>query len=364
MKHKRTVILCSGVALGVYIPAVALKNRLMKQGVHCQMFILENLIHEKKQKSILENKKAFHQNFKLALLGQRMSTDFSSNIDPVLLEALFQGWQSEGIDQFIVFSGFWMPILADYSERPGVETLSVSALHMDADISSSWKRQVEFSDLKKDVWFFHHGQGKVLQFIRSVSETPIPWEQRHERIMVHGGGWGMGTYQKSIPVLEFNGFRLDILTYQSTEIDHSKTKNRYYLVNPDWNPWEKGADGNYTYPPVSEVLPGQEMIYHMGDEHHRLFDIFKANYAVVSKPGGSSLMDSLNSATPIVFMDPFGDYETKNAELWVSLGLGIYWNDWKESDFNLDKLKKCHENLLNYWHKLPDYLDVLTGMEN
>ena len=67
--------------------------------------------------------------------------------------------------------------------------------------------------------------------------------------------------------------------------------------------------------------------------------------AVVSKPGGCTLIDSLASGTPVILLEAYGYAERSNAEVWIALGYGITFEAWRESGFSIDVLQRLHENL-------------------
>ena len=68
--------------------------------------------------------------------------------------------------------------------------------------------------------------------------------------------------------------------------------------------------------------------------------------AVVSKPGGMALAESLMTATPLVFLAPYGQHERINAVTWIDEGFGIWFDEWKARRFAEDALKALHVNLL------------------
>jgi UDP-N-acetylglucosamine:LPS N-acetylglucosamine transferase len=68
--------------------------------------------------------------------------------------------------------------------------------------------------------------------------------------------------------------------------------------------------------------------------------------AVVSKPGGGTLLDSLAAATPIVLLTPWGEPEAKNGALWEELGFGIDFQRWRETGFDHRVLEDLHHRLL------------------
>ena len=70
-----------------------------------------------------------------------------------------------------------------------------------------------------------------------------------------------------------------------------------------------------------------------------------------------TLVDSLASATPLVYLEPFGRHEEKNAELWMHLGFGISYSDWKAVDYSMETLEGLHRNLLKARGSYIDYAE-------
>jgi UDP-N-acetylglucosamine:LPS N-acetylglucosamine transferase len=68
--------------------------------------------------------------------------------------------------------------------------------------------------------------------------------------------------------------------------------------------------------------------------------------AVVSKPGGGTLLDSLAAATPVVLLPPWGEPEAKNGALWEELGFGIDVERWRKTGFDHHVLEDLHHRLL------------------
>ncbi len=348
MIDSKTTVLCSGVALGVYIPAMLVDNKLKNNRVPTDVVVLENLLKDEKISRIRDNKKAFHNNFRFALTGQKMATDLLPSCDNKKINAMLDGWENEDRRNFIVFSGFWMPVIVEYAKRLEGKRLNIDIIHMDADISASWKNFAEESSMHNYIWLFRWYEKKLDYKIPVNNEQPVLWGDRNGRLVVHGGGWGMGTYQTVIPELENEGFLMDIVAYDVAEASgNEESGNRYFMIDPSWSPWMKNAAGFHEFPPFCEIKKGESPAFRNKPEHHELYDVISVSSAVVSKPGGATLLDSLSSATPLVMLDPFGDYEKKNAELWEYLGFGIYYEEWKESGFSLERLSRIHANLLN-----------------
>ncbi len=355
MTENKVSILCSGVALGVYIPAILTDYKLRNLGAVTEVNILENLMTIDKKEKINDNKKAFHDSFRIALAGQKMARDLWPTFDAGSLEKLFRLWKDENRRLFMVFSGFWFPVLKEYMKKKGKADFRVDIVHMDAAISASWKHFSEEAKSFNNIWIFNGEKKKAVYGIPVGRNKPLPYCSRKDRYVIHGGGWGMGTYQSKIPELSENGIKMDIVVYDTREIRVHDKKNRYFMIDPAWRPWIENRDHHYEFPPFCRVGMKKKTEFKNRAEYHELFDVIRMSKAVISKPGGATLMDSLASATPLIMLEPFGDYEKKNAELWEFLGFGIPYDKWKYAGFSQKILEEQHKNLLKSRDRLIDY---------
>lgn len=351
-------ILCSGVALGVYIPAIYVHHELKKRdNVFSEVFVLESLIFDDKRDKIKENKIAFHRNFSVARMGQRMAGDILPSIDPHKLAEVFETWVNKEIRHFIVISGFWVSVLEVFKSRYPSWNFTAECLHIDCVVSASWNKVNYSAPYYHSSWLVSHSRNKVVSELNMTELEPIPFDKRLKRFLTHGGGWGMGTYQSKIPELKKAGFDLDIVAYEMGEIPVTKENDRYFMIDPCWSPWHRNLKGEYTFPPIGRIVPGEEPAFSYKEAHHELLDVTREVVGVISKPGGATLLDSLAAATPLIMLDNFGDYEAKNAELWISLGFGIYYEDWKKEGFSFDILRKMNENLMSARGRQPYFVD-------
>jgi UDP-N-acetylglucosamine:LPS N-acetylglucosamine transferase len=90
-------------------------------------------------------------------------------------------------------------------------------------------------------------------------------------------------------------------------------------------------------------------------EYHSLYDVIRFNQAIISKPGGCTLIDSLASATPVILLEPYGYAEVRNSEIWQRLGYGISYPDWQASGYSMEVLARLQNNLLNRAQRGIDY---------
>ncbi len=356
MEDQTVTILASGVALGVYIPALILEYQLKKRKVNTDVAVIENLISEEKKAKILDNKKAFHDNFRLALKGRKMTKDMSSTLDESLVAELFGLWEQSGRRRFIIFSGYWVPLLEMYREKSGFP-IEVDVLNIDADICQSLSHFTDICSNYGQIWLWNWNERRLCYEIPVTDQKPIEYERRKDRFVVHGGGWGMGTYKSKLSELDRAGCKLDIVAYFPEEVE-AGTEHRYYMIDPAWNPWMKNGNGCHEFPPMAEIRAGEKTIYKNKECCHELFDTIREAKAIISKPGGGTLLDSLASATPIITLDPFGEAEDKNAKIWEHLGFGISYENWKTSGFSMDILERLHRNLMNRSSTI-DYPDVV-----
>ena len=346
---KRNVrILCSGVALGVYIPGIAIERQLKDAGVHAGVDVIENLLKKGKRDNIGANKKAFHGNFRFALKGQK-------HFDLDTMHELFSDWKRAGIDGFIVLSGFWMSVLRAYLALPESEKPAVEILHIDSDFSPSWNGFKQESLHYLHQWWFNWNDKRLISELLCDGTPSTAYTDRARRFVIHGGGWGMGLYQSVIPELVEAGKRLDIIVHESDEAGFAPG-NRYYMVDPEWSPWLTTGTGEHEYPPFGELIQGKTPEFRNEAQQHGVYGLVKQSRGVISKPGGSTLSDSLSSRTPVILLAPFGDHEKRNADLWEELGFGIRYENWKAARFDERLLEELHENLDRAITHLPRYV--------
>jgi hypothetical protein len=352
---KNVRILCSGVALGVYIPGIAIDRQLKESGIQSRVDVIENLMKQEKRDNIGANKKAFHGNFRFALKGQQLlSGDLWPHFDLEAINGLFDEWRNNMVDGFIVLSGFWMSVLREYLSRPDSGRPAVEILHIDSDFSPSWNSFRYDSAAFEHRWWANWTERRLECELLRTAGTPAPFVDRAPRFVIHGGGWGMGIYQTVIPELIQAGKKLDVIVQAPEEADVGKG-NRYFMVDPEWSPWIKNKSGEHEYPPFGELIRGLEPVFQNGEDQHGVFGLMKQSRGVISKPGGSTLSDSFSSATPVVLLEPLGDHEKKNADLWEEFGFGIRYTKWKDMNFSEGVLDTMCGNLQRARGHLPRY---------
>lgn len=333
-------ILTSGVALGVHVPGLLLADRIREQGGTAYVSVLERLMPPETLETTARSKQAFHRDFRVALAGQKLARNAAVSTDSTAVAKLFADWQQRGVTRFVVFSGFWLALVEQYVAAHG--PVPVDICHVDSVQSPSFDKAGSVDLPVSHVWLADAAAGVVPCSIPVTRDAPVPWSSRDHRLLVHGGGWGMGTYRERAADLLAAGFDLDVVAYEQGDL--SSDSVRYYMIDPTWHPWLDNG-----YPPFGPA--GSAPVQRTG--HHGSFDLCRQAFASVSKPGGGTLLDSLWSATPLVLLEPFGPHEQRNADLWISLGYGVSFDDWQRKDFAVDVLEELHAALLSA--DVPDY---------
>lgn len=334
---------------------------MTSQGLQAETFVLETYFQSAAQKKLLELKKQIHQSFSFAKMAQKVSSDIKSSYDPAKIDALYRSWGNCRTIHLVVFSGFWVSIIdqfyADYKHQLEI---NVQIIHMDASWSASWKPHDQLSPDYKHNWLYNLSL-KAVNFTIGTTLPVIPFSERANEVLIHGGGWGIGTYQRTLKSAIRDQYHLNVIAYAEADVTDNPNIT-FYQQKPRWNAWIKDENGKHTFPPlihrpVSQAPPKIEMEYNGCSPIYR---IVASAQAIISKPGGATIMDSLHAATPLIFLENYGKYETDNAQLWQSLGLGMPFTEWEETGFDGGLLHQMHKNILHIRSQTLKIIDRLT----
>jgi len=341
-------VLGSGVALGVFVPAVLVAQRLRALGRASEVAVFEHLYTDEAQEGLKRHRRAYHTNFDLACMTHRFPHDVRPALDPNRVGNLLGRWAAENRRHFIVWSGFWMTLLEAYRVQSGQE-LVVDVCRIDARISTSFRSSAEVSFPTREVWLWNAHKQRLVHEVHVCDQPWLGFDQREPRLIAHGGGWGIGTYGEVVPQLEAHGYGMDVVAYENREAEPQAPGRAYYAVDPSWSPIYGDGDG---FPPFGQLRDPPH--FEKGGDHHALLDLVRRRQAIVSKPGGGTLMDSLAAATPVVLLEPYGEAERANADVWEHLGFGIRFERWKEQGFPTATLEALHRNLME--RAVPDLI--------
>jgi hypothetical protein len=346
-------ILGSGVALGTYVPGLLVRERLRALGIAARVVVYESFIAPERQERISAAKRAYHERLAFALAGQRLARQLSPEPHEELLRPLLARWESAPPRALVVVSGYWVPVVSRWAGGDPARAGAVDLLHLDSAAAPSWRT---FGSAGfRDVWLFSAAERRVLAHL-PVAGGDVPFDERDGRVVVHGGGWGIGDYEATVPDLVAHGYGVDLCAYFPEDL-RPREGVRHLLLDPAWKPWIPDEGGEHVFPPNREAGSREDT----AGGRHPLFDRIARAVAVVSKPGGATLVDSFAAATPIVFLPPYGEHERSNAGLWEELGLGLSLEAWRRTGFAREPLQKLHHNLREARRHTPSYPDELAA---
>src|SRR4051812_202603 len=152
MNEDLVTVLCAGPGLGFYVPGAILARDLQRRQ-RVDLVIFESLLPPAKQSIVRRSRAAFHRDFRLALMAQRMVRDSTSDLDDEAVNALLLQWKRERRRQFVAFSGFWAPLLGRYIREIAPAKVIADYCHVDSVASASWSLVGARPPAARDVWF-------------------------------------------------------------------------------------------------------------------------------------------------------------------------------------------------------------------
>jgi hypothetical protein len=340
-------VLTSGVGLGSYVAALLHQESLRDAGHDVDTEVIEGWFTAAHRERHLAHRAAYSRSFRLALAGRQMAGGVEDRLDEARIETLLAGWEREGRSHFLVWSGYWLPVLERYLARVSDVRVELELCRIDAIESDSFRvHDQPAGAVSRELWLWSWERRALGTRLPVRAGPPVPFAQRGRRLVAHGGGWGLGTYSEVLSELSAAAYALDVLGVDRVDWAGRGPLDRRYVADPDWHPWVRDAGGELTFPPLGEVGPGGEVAYvrhpAFPAAHLRVRDAM----AVVSKPGGGTLLDSLAAATPVVLLEPWGRPEARNGALWEELGFGIGFARWCETGFDQRVLEAIHRTLL------------------
>jgi hypothetical protein len=340
-------ILASAVGLGLYIPALLIARHLRRRAIDVEVEILEEYYTPTHQQAHVAHRDAHHANFALAQLSHRMARSVEHCLDRDRMRTLLERWLHDERRHFIVWAGFWLPVIARYRQMLRGGELDVDHCRIDAVISASFKAHAELDACGGEIWLWNGARQCIVHEIPVSDAPPVPFQARADRLVVHGGGWGIGTYLATIPELADARYSLDVVIHDLAEAAGQRDGDRAFILDPEWRPWRRNGEEEPAFPPMGEVIDALIVGRLSNADYHPLHDVIRTSKAIVSKPGGCTLIDSLAAATPVVLLEPYGYAEQSNAKIWEHLGFGIPYAAWRETGYDAAVLERLHANIVS-----------------
>src|SRR5581483_6786883 len=104
----------------------------------------------------------------------------------------------------------------------------------------------------------------------------------------HGGGWQIGDYNHFVDTLGEAGYSLWVGQAKGYP-SHAHHNVSYFRIDPTWETWTAKPG---TYAPI-EVYEHGRFVPVSSTDRHWILEQIERSAAIISKPGGATLLDSL-----------------------------------------------------------------------
>ncbi len=359
-------ILSSVIGYGVYFPALILCKQLKKLGFNTNIYIIERFFNDEATSQFIKTKEAFKTNVRLVQIASKLPVSYTNKFDEEKLSKLFNTWENNRSTHFLCFSGLWLEALNDYKSI--VPEIIIDCCRVDSEISATWEALRKYKNLiRSDFSFFNATQHKINYILNIPSIKPKPFHARNPEVTIHGGGWDLGNFKDTLKVIEQSNYHVNLILNDLEQLTLQSTTNKSdtYANKPKWNPlFEEG------FPPFGK-LRGSQLELTNSIEYPGVLKVIIQSSAIMSKPGGMTLMDSLITETPLIFLKSIGKNENGNRRLWENLQIGLTIEDWNTSNFSITVLEEMYHKIIHikketpclvttYIHQLVNYNDYAT----
>lgn len=353
-KETHTInILSSIIGYGVYFPALIIYEQLKALNYTVNIYSIERYFDEKATSEFERTKTAFKKDVRLVQIASRIPVKYTKKLSKEKTEVLFQEWSENNTTHFLCFSGLWLETLQTYKKQQ--PNCVIDACRVDSAVSSTWESLLRHENLiTNDVSFFNAATNKINYVLNIPEIEPLPYSERTNNVTIHGGGWDLGDFVSKTEQFT-EDYHVNLIVNAIQELS---TENISLHANqPNWNPLYD--DG---FPPFGRIDAASKLVTKNYTKHPGILTILSKSKAIVSKPGGMTLMDSLISETPLLFLKTVGKNENSNKKLWETLQLGISLETWQESEQKDELLQEMQSRILAIKTKTPCFLKTYTNL--
>ncbi|MFC3032906.1 hypothetical protein ACFOEE_10275 [Pseudoalteromonas fenneropenaei] len=340
------LILTAASGLGTFAPAWRLAQHFRQRGISAALYCLEQCYSANAIEQLKKTQRRCQADFRAAKMIQQLlekqSVDIVDAIDKDKFADLQTQWQQQHFTRCIVFSGFWLRVLTELAPEL-LTQFPVDAVHLDAVDATSWlhaQTSVQPANVVVSHHWLYRDESKEINLL-FPTETAQSWPARANKVLCHGGGWHISQFDEVINELTAHQIHCDFISSQDS-LCHPLV--REIVSHNDWQPWLQ-PEQLPTLTVADEVISKPNAIDYFSA-------LVRNSRAIISKPGGASLLDSLVHATPLIFLPAYGQYEQKNAEHWIAQGFAIEFSDWLAQGMPWSTINQLHLNLLAQ-HPLP-----------
>jgi|GEM_PF-3143735 len=329
-------ILSSCAGYGTYVPSLLLSDALNKKGISNKVFVYEYFFDSYKRTKFLEYRNQFHKNFRFA----KMASDVSSTIsDEENYKEVYKKIESFNCNFFVVMFGSWINIIHEFN----IPKKNVFCLRLDVVDTPSWLRSSSDKVSFNTEWLI--GKDTCMPnylLCKDLYCSPIK-----NRIIMHGGGWGINNFS---PIAEKLIDKYEINAILSTKQEATDFKSRFD-VRTFYMPIEWMPDESTPYPPLVDYESGKLVSYR---------NIARKCCAMISKPGGGTCLDALLMKVPPIFLQGMAKHEIANSISMIENHFGYSFDMWEKQNFSYDIINQIHDNLIqktSYMSYIADYLE-------
>lgn len=346
-------ILSSIIGYGIYFPALIIYEQLKALNYNVNIYIIERYFDEQATAEFERTKKAFQKDVRLVQIASRIPVKYTKKLSRSKTEPLFQEWSDAHTTHFLCFSGLWLDTLQSYKEQH--PTCSIDICRVDSAVSATWEALMRHENLIANDLSFFNARTKKINYILNIPEVkPLPYSKRTNNVAIHGGGWDLGDFAKMTDQFT-NDYHVNLIVNKIQDITDENIT--LYANQLNWNPlYDNG------FPPFGSIDKTSKLITKNYQKHPGILTVLAQSKAIVSKPGGMTLMDSLVTETPLLFLTSVGKNEHSNQQLWETLQLGISLKVWLQSDQKERLLQEMQRKLLEIKTKTPCFITRYTNV--
>lgn len=349
-------VLTSLFGYGVYFPARIVTNGLKAASFDSDILIIEDLFTNDKRKTFEESRKAFGKNYRLAKLATKLSIDSKEMFNPEKVETLFTKWKEEQVCHFLCFSGLWLSILSLYSKRNN--SIQVNLCRLDAGEAVTWRNN-DNVEINKTYSFLDLKEKKINYRLEIPTLNYTPYHKRESSVVIHGGGWGLGYFVETSELLPEN-ITKKVLIKDISQYDSSKPNTTYYMNDPSWSLNEKTRTSS-NFPKLGKIISRDNVSFIKNKDYHNSLDLIINCRAIISKPGGMTIADSIITETPLIYLDALGENEEGNQRLIEHLKIGTSFEKWRKEKFSSQMLLELHNNIEIIKNDIPGLVSKLIS---
>ncbi|QHI38917.1 hypothetical protein IMCC3317_43170 [Kordia antarctica] len=347
-------IVSSIIGYGVYFPALMIYEQLKTLGYEVNIYIIERFFDENAMTEFERTKAAFKKDVRLVQIASRIPVKYTKKLSDEKLETLFYEWKTNNSTHFLCFSGLWLETLQSYKKQQ--PNCTIDCCRVDSAVSSTWGKFAELNELiTNDLSFFNASENKINYVLNIPEIQPLPYSERKNTVTIHGGGWDLGNFATTTEQFTQN-YHVNLIV-NDLKIASKIENSTLYANKPNWNPlYENG------FPPFGRIDSDRTIAFETNQKHPGILNVLAKSNAIVSKPGGMTLMDSLITETPLIFLKTVGKNENSNQKLWETLQLGISIETWQKSDKQATLLNEIHERIISIKKETPCFLKTYINL--